>query len=137
MNIVTTTDKREVVIQLIQFLTKRYYEIINSNIPDVQILLESLLTILHTAILAHKNYIPSSNNLLNDLCQLASFHIKKFGVESEGLSIISALSISFNKAFAPRMEEYWQYVVHGLDMIDQKSTFKAALSCTGDFARVF
>jgi len=35
------------------------------------------------------------------------------------------------------MENYWQYILQGLEMVDQKNTFKAALNCVADVARTF
>jgi|JI10StandDraft_1071094.scaffolds.fasta_scaffold2322682_2 hypothetical protein len=51
--------------------------------------------------------------------------------------MISAMAITFNKAFEPRTEKYWSYLEAGLEQISQPRTFKVALCSVGDFSRVY
>lgn len=58
----------------------RYYEAANQmNFEDQTILVEHILSILHTSILAHKDSVPSMQ-IMDKLCTLINFHLKKFGV---------------------------------------------------------
>jgi hypothetical protein len=59
------TSKKEVICQLINFMMEKYYNVIeeitkNNSIPNAEFLIEQLFSVLHTAILAHKNAIPSN-----------------------------------------------------------------------------
>ena len=62
------------------------------------LILESLLTILHSAILALNKSIGNAE-MLNMIEPLLNLHLKTFGVEAEGINIIGALSITFGKLF--------------------------------------
>ena len=35
------------------------------------------------------------------------------------------------------IEEFWNYIMHGIDSTTQAKTFKAALHCVGDFGRIY
>lgn len=70
------------------------------------------------------------------ICELIDFHIKNFGVEQEGISLLGAVSTTFNKQFEGRIPRYWQYLEVGLQNSNDLPTYKAALACVGDFARV-
>ena len=76
-----TTNKREVIVQLIDFMIQEYYKVVNINIPNSEFLIEQVLSVLHTSILAHKNAVPN-NELLGKICDLVNFHLKKYGVEA-------------------------------------------------------
>jgi len=60
MNIVINTNKRDVIVQLIDFMIGEYYNFLNKNIENYELILEQTLSVLHTAILAHKNSVPSN-----------------------------------------------------------------------------
>lgn len=60
MNIVMNTNKRDVIVQLIDFMIDQYYQITNQVISNPEILIEQTLSVLHTAILAHKNAVPNN-----------------------------------------------------------------------------
>lgn len=81
MNIVMTTNKREVIVQLLDFMIQEYYKVVNINIPNSEFLIEQVLSVLHTSILAHKNAVPN-NEILGKICDLVNFHFKKNGVEA-------------------------------------------------------
>jgi hypothetical protein len=51
---------------------------------------------------------------MDKVCGLINFHLKKYGVEQEGLSLLGATCTTFNKAFENRSEQYWSYIAHGL-----------------------
>lgn len=73
---------------------------------------------------------------MNRICALISEHIKRFGVEQEGLSLLGATATTFGKVFEERANKFWMDVWNGLTLYNNDaSTFKAALSCIGDFAR--
>jgi hypothetical protein len=63
--------------------------------------------------LAHKDSVPSLQ-IMDKVCGLINFHLKKYGVEQEGLSLLGATCTTFNKAFENRSEQYWSYIAHGL-----------------------
>ena len=105
------------------------------NLPDANILVEEVLSILHTSILAHKNVVPQQKTL-DTLCQLVDNHIKRFGIQQEGLSLLGAIATTFNHVFHDRSEKYWHHIIAALEQYNNIPTFKAALACIGDFARM-
>lgn len=135
MNIMINTNKRDVIVQLIDFMIEEYYKIVGMTIPNSEFLIEQILSVLHTSILAHKNAVPN-NEILGKICDLVNFHFKKYGVEPEGLSLLGATATTFNKAFESRAMNYWNYILHGLNSTNELATFKAALACIGDYARM-
>ena len=42
-------------------------------------LVEQTISVLHTAILAHKNAVPH-NDILSKICELINYQIKKYGI---------------------------------------------------------
>lgn len=51
--------------------------------------------------------------------------------------MLGAMATTFDKSFETRANKYWQTVVMvGLQKINEIATFKAALACIGDFARM-
>lgn len=79
MNIVMNSNKRDVIVQLIEYMMIEYYNVINSNVENSYMLVEQTLSVLHTSILAHKNAVPN-NEILSKLCELINAHIKKYGI---------------------------------------------------------
>jgi hypothetical protein len=71
------------------------------NLRDQEIRLISIITLIHTCIMALEksgadvSLMHSVNNLLNA-------HIKKFGVEEEGLSVISSIAMTFKHNFVAK-----------------------------------
>jgi hypothetical protein len=59
MNIVMNSNKKEIMIQLIDFMMEEYNKIVTSSMENTAFLLEQVLCVLHTSILAHKNAIPN------------------------------------------------------------------------------
>lgn len=82
MNLVMNTNKRDIILQLIEFMIDKYYEVINADSPnhDKFYVIEQVLSVLHTAILAHKNSIPN-NEILGKICDLMNKHFTKYGIE--------------------------------------------------------
>lgn len=136
MNIVMTTTKRDIIEQLIEFMIQEYYKVVHLNIADISLLVEEIVSVLHTSILAHKNAIPNLKTL-GTLCELIDKHISRFGVEHEGLSLLGSLATTFNKAFSSKAQHYWKNIMHGFESTNELPTFKAALACVGDFARMW
>jgi hypothetical protein len=68
---------------------------------------------------------------------LIDVHISLFGVEEEGLNMISSMAIAFNRAFEVKSHGYWKQIVNGLGLMQQPKVFKVALCCAGDFSRVY
>lgn len=80
MNIVMNTNKRDVIVQLIEFMIEEYYKVHNNpRLSDISFLVEQIISVLHTSILSHKDAIPN-NDILSKCCDLVTFHIKKYGV---------------------------------------------------------
>lgn len=137
MNCLVKLRNREVILFMIEFLMNKYYFFYDRpNVTDQRIRLSCVASIIHTSILALENMIPQEG-LINNLCSLIDKHIAIFGVEEEGLNLISSMAISFNKAFEYRAEFYWNYLDSGLNMVQQPRIFKVALCCVGDFSRVY
>ena len=115
MNIVMHTNKRDVIVQLIDFMIDEYYKVSRSNhMGDTHFLIEQILSVLHTSILAHKNAVPN-NELLGRICELVNQQIKRVGIEAEGLSILGALATTFNKSFESRAQNFWPHIKSALD----------------------
>jgi hypothetical protein len=93
------------------------------------------MSLIHTGLLAQsKSAIPKPE--LKDLIfGLIDSHIRNFGIETEGINMISAAAACYKKDFRARIEEYWDKVLYGLEMVDQKPLFKATLTCVSDIAR--
>jgi hypothetical protein len=50
--------------------------------------------------------------------------------------MISAAAICFKKEFLQeQFDKYWNIVMQGLEMIEQKLVFKATLACISDISR--
>ena len=60
--------------------------------------LGSVIALIHTCVLALENSIPEEG-IIQNLCKLIDVHFHIFGVEEEGLNMISSMAIAFNKAF--------------------------------------
>lgn len=60
MNIVMTMNKRDIIIQLIDFMIDEYYKISNLKVNNFHFLIEQILGVLHTCILSLKNSIPNN-----------------------------------------------------------------------------
>lgn len=76
----------------------KYYFYYDKNVADQEIRLISAASVIHTCILALENTIPK-DGLINNLCTLIDKHLQKFGIEEEGLNLISGMAVAFNKAF--------------------------------------
>lgn len=57
MNLAMACDKREIIIHLIDFLIDQYMAYTGMNVQDKQIILESIMAILHTCVLALAKFI--------------------------------------------------------------------------------
>ena len=67
--------------------------------------------------------------------QLINEHIKAYGIEAEGINLISAASSCFKRDFRNRVEEYWERIIECLNQVKQRPLFKATLTCIADIAR--
>jgi hypothetical protein len=81
MNVIMTTSKRDVMVHLIDFMIDEYYKVANISIENSFNIVGAVVGIIQTAVLSHTKAIPS-NDLLLRICDLMSYHFKKFGVES-------------------------------------------------------
>lgn len=76
------------------------------------------------------------NDLRRKVIDLIDAHIRIYGVDSEGINLISAAAISFKSDFfKDHFEKYWRVINDGLMQIEQKPVFKAALQCISDISR--
>lgn len=92
-----------------------YYKVTGSQtMTNTDFLIEQILSVLHTSILAHKNAVPN-NEILGKICDLVNFQMNRKGIEAEGLSILGALATTFNKSFESRAQIYWNNVRSGLE----------------------
>ncbi len=81
-------------------------------------------------------YVQLENDTKIKVFELTNYHIELHGCESEGINMISAMTLSFKKDIkVDLLDRYVGYAIQGLDMPHQKDTFKAALNCLADFAR--
>lgn len=136
MNCLMKSKDRKIASHLITFLMDRYHEVCNYNHLDREMMIESILAIMHTAILALEGSMINQG-LQEQIFHLISFHMSKFGIEAEGLNIISSIAIVYSTSLRNNIDEYWNYILHGTESIHNHKTFKAALHCAGDFGRTY
>lgn len=127
---------RDVPINMIDFLIGKYEYFFHKNVPDLEIILQSILAVMHTSVLALESTVPR-NDIMNKTCHVIENHIKRFGVEEEGLNLISGMVVAFNQNFEKIALKYWPHVMHGLESISQPKTFRAALQTIGDYSRIY
>ena len=61
LNVAITTNKKDVIIQLTTYLIEQYDLYAKSRIQDREIVLEQILTIIHTCILSLSKFATPSN----------------------------------------------------------------------------
>ena len=136
LNVAITTNKKDVIIQLTTYLIEQYDLYAKSRIQDREIVLEQILTIIHTCILSLSKFATPSN-LRDKIFQVIDRHIKSHGVSQEGINMISGAAICFKKDFLTKIDKYWNIILSGIQSKDQKPLFKASLSCISDISRGF
>jgi hypothetical protein len=136
MNCLMKSRNRGIGIELILFLTKKYFSIVEINHVDKEMMLESILAVLHTAILTLEGTVPNMDTL-NTITNLLGYHVQRFGVEAEGLNIMSAVAIVYGHLVESKVDEYWNYIIHGLSFIQHAKTFRSALHSAGDYGRIY
>jgi hypothetical protein len=114
MNCIVKLKNRDVIHEMLDFLMKKYYSFYNEpHLSDRKIRLTSIISIIHTCVLALENTVPKEG-LVSNLCKLIDVPIAVFGVEEEGLNMISSMAIAFNRAFETKSHDYWKYIQNGL-----------------------
>lgn len=135
MNIIMSTNQMTIISQLITHLIPKYHHYASINIRDQSIVLDHIVSVIHTCLLAFsKSALPKTEHK-EQIYQLIDKHISLYGVESEGINLISVAATCYKKDFRVRIDYYWGKIMKGLEHIDQKPIFKAALSCVSDIAR--
>jgi hypothetical protein len=135
MNIIISTSNLPIVNELIAHLISQYHYFFKLHIGDKTIVLEQLISLIHTCLLAiSKSSIPKPN-LKEQVFDLIDQHIRAYGIESEGINMISAASGCFKRDFKDRLGNYWDHIMHALSQVEQKPLFKATLTCISDIAR--
>jgi len=66
--------------QLTQFLTDQYYIQSKGHIQDKAIVIEHILTVIHTCLLALSKFVPG-NDIRDIVFKLLDDHINNFGIE--------------------------------------------------------
>lgn len=93
------------------------------------------MAVIHTGVLSLSKY-SVEDDLKRKIYNLIDLHISIYGVEQEGINMISAAAICFKKEFLQeQFDKYWNIVMQGLEMIEQKLVFKATLACISDISR--
>ena len=96
MNVVMATEKRDVIKDLQMYLLEQYQFYHSARIGDKNIILEQLITILHTTMLAmSKFHIPPTD--LDKFIKLIDIHIREQGVEAEGINLICACATCYKR----------------------------------------
>lgn len=137
MSIVMATVKKDVLAMLIQHLISIYASYTNNHVKivDLEIVHTQLIALIHTCVLALAKY-SVDNGLRRKVIDLIDAHINIYGVEAEGINLISAAAICFKaEFFKDHFEKYWKVINDGLMQVDQKTVFKAALQCISDISR--
>lgn len=100
MNIVMATTQKNVLGMLIQHLISLYASYTNNNIKiiDLEIVHTQLIALIHTCVLALSKYTVDGD-MRRKVVDLIDAHINIYGVESEGINLISAAGICFKKDF--------------------------------------
>lgn len=63
-------------------------------------------------------------------------HLNINGIEQEGINMIGVLALTFKRDFLQdQFDKYWNIVMQGLELVDQKSIFKATLNTIADISR--
>lgn len=129
------TDQLRIINQLVEHLIQQYKHYASINIRDKAIVLEHIVTVIHTCLLAFtKTVVPNAEHR-EEIFRLIDDHINFFGVETEGINLISAAANCYKKYFKQHIDKYWDKIMHGLSLTDQKPIFKAALTCISDISR--
>lgn len=79
MNTIMNCNRKEIINDLIIFTVDQYHVIFKSNVADKQIVLESILTIIHTCVLALSKTIPTEA-ILKPLIEVLDAHLNAYGV---------------------------------------------------------
>ncbi len=79
INVLIHTKNRDITAQSMDFMISKYYEIANMKFQDSEFLVEQIVSIIHIAILAHKDTLHDTV-LLDKICLLIDFHIKRYGI---------------------------------------------------------
>lgn len=135
MNVLMATGKKSVVVMLTTHLIGLYIDSAKSNLADRGIVLGQIITVIHTCLLSLSKF-SIQYDLKHRIYDLIDLHLQVNGIEQEGINMISALSIAFKREFLQdQLEKYWGVVIQGLELVEQKPVFKAALNCIADIAR--
>lgn len=135
MNIIISTSNIPIVNELISHLISQYHHFSRLHIADKNIVLEQLISLIHTCLLAISKSSMPKPQLKDQVFDLIDQHIRVYGVEPEGINMISAASGCFKKDFKDRIGNYWDNIMHALGQVDQKPLFKTTLTCISDIAR--
>jgi uncharacterized membrane protein YjdF len=98
MNIIMATNKKTVLVMLINHLISLYLQYSSAKINDKEIVLSQIIAIVHTCVLSLSKFAVD-NELKNKIYELIDLHINIYGVEQEGINMISAVAICFRKEF--------------------------------------
>lgn len=135
MNIIMATNNMGIIQELMKHLTDLYHSQARGHANDKQLILEEILSLIHTCLLALSKSVITKPEFKDIIFGIIDQHILSYGVEAEGINMISAVSSCYKKDFRYKMDEYWDKAMTGLDMVEQKILFRATLSCISDIAR--
>ena len=85
------------------------------NLVDVDLRLMSIVALIHTSVMALESKGPK-RELISQLHKLLNVHLERFGVEDEGLNLLSVMAVSFSTDFKSR-DQYWDKILQGLNQI--------------------
>ena len=80
MNCLMKMKSRETIIYMIDFLISKYQFFYQQNIPDIEIILQSIMSVMNTDVLALENTVPKVE-LMNRITSVIDNHIRRFGIE--------------------------------------------------------
>jgi hypothetical protein len=81
MNIIMATNKKTVIVMLLNHLIGQYTNFAKMKVRDQSIILGQILAIIHTCVLAMVKF-PVDNDLKRKVFELLELHIQIHGVES-------------------------------------------------------
>lgn len=79
MNIVFGTVKKPVVEMLLKYLMELYHEYTKTKMRDQGIVLNQLITIIHTCVLSLSTYVQLENDTKIKVFELTNYHIELHG----------------------------------------------------------
>ena len=115
MNIIMATNNTKIVTDTVNIMCNIYEDKTKLPIADKNIVLEEILSVIHTGLLAlSKNPTPKMD-IKDRIFHIIDDHFKCYGIETEGINMISGAAACFKKDFRNNINNYWPKIMEGLE----------------------